>query len=50
VRLAGHGAMLLAGDGVLGRCSPIRASSERSYGLCHLIGCNRKKTGGGISE
>ena len=35
VRLAGHGAMLLAGDGVLGRRSPIRASSEQSYGQCH---------------
>ena len=34
-RLAGHGAMLLAGDGVLGRRSPIRASSEQSYGKCH---------------
>jgi hypothetical protein len=43
VRLAGHGAMLLAGDGALGRCTPTRASLERSYGLRHLIGCNRKK-------
>jgi hypothetical protein len=50
VRPAGYGAMPLAGDGVLALCSPTRASPERSYGLYPLIGCHRKKTGGGISE
>jgi hypothetical protein len=46
VRPAGYGAMPLVGDGVLAPCSPIRAGSERSYGLCPLIGCDRERLEG----